>query len=37
MAYADYNTNKRTFSHLNACERGQIQALDQGTRTNQGP
>src|SRR5699024_3355891 len=35
MAYADYNTSKRTFSHLNAFERGQIQALDQEDKSQQ--
>ena len=35
MAYVDYNTSKRTFSHLNAFERGQIQALDQEDKSQQ--
>src|SRR5699024_4236738 len=33
MAYADCNTSKRTFSHLNAFERRQVQALHQENKS----
>lgn len=33
MAYANCNTSKRAFSHLNAFERGQIQALHQENKS----
>src|SRR5699024_3022211 len=33
MSYANCNTSKRAFSHLNAFERGQIQALHQENKS----
>lgn len=33
MVYSDCNTSKRTFSHLDALERGQNQALHQEAKS----